>query len=267
MSPAASHARIAVFAATVITLAGCSGKRIRLGDGTFNMDGGMRGNRTDGPGGSGQSGMATDAAGSGGASGAATCSHADVKASEVLWIGDSWVLIPGTQRTGVRDRARAAGAIGPTEDYANLGASAANLATIAQQYDTQEAGPTKVKVLLMDGGTWDTLTTNGSQASVTRVAAAFTQFLAHVASDGTVEHIVYFLMPELPTIAGVAALRPLLQKACAESSTPCHFLDLQPLWTGHPDYTAPDGIQASAAGGTVIADNIWSIMQKNCIAQ
>jgi hypothetical protein len=74
-------------------------------------------------------------------------------------------------------------------------------------------------------------------------------------------------MPELPTIPGVATMRPLFEQACAESVVPCHFLDLQPLWLGHPEYTAPDGIQSSEAGARVIADSIWAIMQDNCIAQ
>ena len=97
---------------------------------------------------------------------------------------------------------------------------------------------------------------------------AFNQFLKTVAADDYVRHIIYFLNPELPTIAGVAALRPLVQSACAGSTVPCHFLDLQRLWNGHlEEYTAPDGIQASVAGATVMADNIWAIMQEYCIAQ
>ncbi len=34
-----------------------------------------------------------------------------------------------------------------------------------------------------------------------------------------------------------------MEQACADSTVPCHFLDLQPLWTGHPEYTASDGVQ------------------------
>jgi hypothetical protein len=59
-------------------------------------------------------------------------------------------------------------------------------------------------------------------------------------------------------------MRP--QFTCAGSTVPCHFLDFQRLWNGHPEYTASDGIQASVAGATVIADNIWAIMQEYCIA-
>jgi hypothetical protein len=49
---------------------------------------------------------------------------------------------------------------------------------------------------------------------------------------------------------------------------PCHFLDLEPLWTNHPEYTdSTNNIQASEAGAIVIADQIWKLMQDNCIAQ
>ena len=87
------------------------------------------------------------------------------------------------------------------------------------------------------------------------------------ASDGTVRNIIYFLQPELPAIVGVAALRPQLRQACSDSAVPCYFIDLQPLWVGHPEYTAGDGIQASTAGATVIADQIWATLRQHCIAQ
>jgi hypothetical protein len=240
----ATVARVGALVVAVIAAANCGGEHVRLGDGPTG---------TDIDGGAGQN----------------ACQHGQVKANEVLWIGDSWVQIPnGIQHTRVRDLARAAGAIGPSDDYVDLAASASTVGMIASQYNTQEASANKVKVLIMDGGTWDTLVANASAASVTSALDTFTQLLAKVASDGTVEHVIYFLVPALPTIPGVAALRPGLEQACGASTVPCHFLDLQPLWAGHPEYTDPtNGIQASSAGATVIADGIWAIMQQNCIAQ
>jgi hypothetical protein len=120
----------------------------------------------------------------------------------------------------------------------------------------------------MDGGTWDTLVAGGSDASVNAASAAFDQFLAQVASDGTVQHIVYFLTPELSGIPGVAALRPHLQQSCAQSPTKCDFIDLTPIWSGHPEYTAVGMVPVpTEAGATAIADAIWSDMQASCIAQ
>jgi len=228
-------ARAAVIAA--IAIAGCNGKVNHLGDG-----------RADGGG---------------------NCVRGQVNADEVLWIGDSWILFPGSQRTRVRDLARAAGALPPAEDYVNGAVAASFMADIANQYATRQAGATKVKVVLMDGGTWDTLVGNGSGASVTTAANAFSQFLARVAADGTVEHVVYFLPPEIPGIPGVAALRPFVQQACAQSVVPCHFLDVQLLWAGHPEYTDPatGGILPTEAGAIVLADALWAIMQDECVAQ
>ena len=205
--------------------------------------------------------------GGGATDGSASCPHAQVAANEVVWIGDSWILIPGDQHTGVRDLARAAGAIGPSDDYAIDAVAASTMAAVANQYVTAEATATKVKVVIMDGGTWDTITGNGSSASVMSAENGFNQFLATVASDGTVQHIVYVLPPELPNVPGVADLRAPLMQACAQSTVPCHFLDAQPLWAGHPEYTVSGSFVPTDAGGGVIAAAIWALMQQNCIAQ
>jgi hypothetical protein len=192
-----------------------------------------------------------------------------VNGNEVLWIGDSWVLITGSQRTHLRDQARDAGALGQMDDYVNAAAPATTMADIANQYAARQAGAIKVKVLLMDGGTWDTIMMGASDAVVTSVVNTFRDLLAKTASDGTVQHVVYFLVPELMGIPGVAALRPLLRDACAQSTpVQCHFLDLDPIWMGHSEYTTPGLIPVpTEAGGIAIADAIWAIMQAECIAQ
>jgi hypothetical protein len=226
---------LAVLLALAATAA-CDGKSIHLGDG--RLDGG-------------------------------SCPHAQVNANEVLWIGDSWILVTGGQHTRVADFARAAGAIGPNDDYVIGAAAASPLAAIVNQYAAREAGATKVKVVIMDGGTWDTILANASEASVSSVANTFDQFLAQIAGDGTVQHLIYFLPPELALIPGVAPLRPLLQAACGASTVPCHFIDLQQqIWSAHPEYTDTNlGFLPNDAGSRAVADAIWAVMQQNCIAQ
>jgi hypothetical protein len=197
-----------------------------------------------------------------------TCTTGSVNANEVLWIGDSWILVTPTTHTRVRDLAREAGVIGPNDDYVIAAAAASPMSAIANQYATREAGTTKVKVIIMDGGTWDTIIANGSDASVSSVVTTFGQFLSTVAADGTVEHIVYFLPPELSAIPGVAALRPRLTQACSASTVPCHFLDLQQIWSAHPEYTDANlGFLPTDMGSKAVADAIWAVMQQNCIAQ
>jgi hypothetical protein len=190
-----------------------------------------------------------------------------ISADQVLWIGDSWIDVPGAQRTTVRDLARAAGTIGPNEDYTDMSAAGALMSQIASQYSSAEATSIKVKVLLMDGGGFDLILANGSAATVASVVSTFTQLLSTVASDGTVQQIVYFLVPELPSVPGVAALRPGMEQACSASAVPCYFLDLQTLWSGHPEYTASGNVFASDAGAVALGQAIWALMQDHCVAQ
>jgi len=190
-----------------------------------------------------------------------------IPANQVVWIGDSWIQIPGDQHNTVRDLARTAGDIGPNEDFVDLAVSGSPIATIVSQYTTREAGSVKVKLLLMDGGGIDTIQGGGSSASVNHVVTTFTNFLNQVKSDGTVQGIVYFLYPPLNTIAGVNALRPPMMQACASSPVPCFFLDLGPLFAGHPEYIGPDGIHPNSTGAVVIGNNLWNIIQSNNLLQ
>jgi hypothetical protein len=278
------------------SVVGCGGELIRLGDG----NGGSGHGGKSGAAGlvAGAGGFAGTLAGSGGVpalggaptagagnaqtaaasnnagdGGAPECPHAEVPANQVVWIGDSWVIYPAgsPQYTFVRDQARAIGAIGASDEYVNLAVAAASMDAIAKQYATEESGPNKVRVLIMDGGTWDPISAQMMGTSVTDAVATaearFEQFLTEVAADGTVEHIVYFLMPPLSTIPGVDSMRPVLKSACDNSTVPCDFIDLKDAWASHPEYTGASGIQPSAAGATEIGTLIWQTMQANCIAQ
>jgi hypothetical protein len=162
----------------------------------------------------------------------------------------------------VSELARAAGALAPGEDYVIAAAAGATIADVQAQYVERQSGPTKVKVLIMDGGTFDTILRGPSDAVIADVVSTFDMFLARVASDGTVEHVIYFLQPD--SIPGVVGLRPELTRLCAESAVPCHFIDLQDYWIVAEH---SETIQASEAGAVLIAEKIWEVMQRNCIAQ
>jgi hypothetical protein len=289
MARSALVAHTAWSMAVLVAIAACDGKVIRLGRARALADAGDAAVAADGedvPAGADAADVALGADGKDAILGVdegaidsesgSVCVKGQVKANEVGWIGDSWVTIPGSQYTTVQDYARAARAIGPNEEYRVAAAAAASMAAITEQYRSLQSGATKLKVVIMNGGTWETTWAgiNGGDvnAAVAVEASDFELFLDQVERDGTVEHIVYFLNPELPTIYGVPALRPLVQQACTDltnrNKVACHFLDLQPIWAEHPEYTDPvSKIQASDAGGRAIADAIWKIMQDNCIAQ
>jgi len=199
------------------------------------------------------------------------CPHAQVKAAEVLWIGDSWILVPGAQHTRVRDLARAQ-APSPQRRLRHRRGGRHHLerdhrpVQRAPGRHDQGQGPDHGR------GTWDTIQTNGADATVTNVVSAFGQFLSKVRTDGTVAHVIYFLPPELASIPGVAALRPGLQQACAQSTQnklPCYFIDLQTRWGSRAsDYIDPatSNLLPTDTGARDLADAIWGVMQDNCIA-
>ena len=275
MSLLVTATRFRGLALGVALLTSCGGKVIALGDGSAPagaggwggvgpvVTAGTAGSTATGPGEAGAGGAAPEA-----------CPSSGITANEVLWIGDSWVTIPAAtampstsvQRARVRDRAREAHAIGIDEDYACSAAAAANMAAVAKQYaDRQAVSP--VRVIIMDGGTWDPIAAQLAGTSIDEAVATsvddFEQFLRDVASDGTVEDIVYFMVPSVDAIPRVDELRPQFEEACRLSEVRCHFLNLGDFW--QDDYS--NGIQASAAGANVIGDQIWDIMVKNCIAQ
>jgi hypothetical protein len=191
------------------------------------------------------------------------CVHSEVKANEVIWIGDSWIMIPGDQHNRVRDLAWAAGTIRPNEDYVELAVSGSPIATIVNQYNTREAG--SVKVILIDSGGIDFI--QGGDSAIPNVVNTFNQFLDKVRSDGTVQHIVYFHYPDLMSIPCLGTMWSAMRQDCAGSPVPCYFLDLQPLFAGRPEYIGSDTIHPSLAGAIVIGEAIWYIMQQNCIAR
>ncbi len=131
---------------------GCSGEVIRLGDGPLGISaagtGGAAGNAVAGAGGTssggtgGQSMTAGEPATGGGT---AACASEQVLANEVVWIGDSWIILPGTQHTRLTELARAAGTLGPDEDYSfDLPNCAAGMGGVAQQYAMAQSGATKI---------------------------------------------------------------------------------------------------------------------------
>ncbi len=195
------------------------------------------------------------------------CVHGEIPPSEVLLIGDSWISLLGTR---VEDLAKAGGVLGFGEDFAHRAAMGATIEVIVQQYEAalnDASASGVVKVVIMNGGGVDTYGGKGSSESILHVADTFSLFLARLAEEGVVRHVVYVLYSEGSSIPGIPELRPLMQAACRGSAVPCLLLDLQPVWEGHTDYISADTINPSPAGLDAIAATIWQTLKNNCIAQ
>lgn len=138
---------------------------------------------------------------------------------------------------------------------------------IAEQY---AAGKTAqpVKVVIMAGGGADALL-GSCQAELATcpllqsAAAAARELLAQMAADGVGRVVyVYYPDPSEPALrAKIAALRPLLERVCADATVPCRWVDLRSSFEGRAtEYLAPDGMNPSALGAEVSALEIWKAL-------
>lgn len=213
-----------------------------------------------------------------GAGGASSCEAEDVAGNQVLVIGDSFFGATHQITAYLEDLARNRGALAVGERYRDNSAVTDNTLAlgsqgIAAQYASAIADA-PVKVVIMNGGGSDALlgsceTPTADCPVVADAARAVEDLLAQMADD-EVTHVVYAFYPDYEDVGlrdKLDALRPLVQSSCATSAAPCHFLDLRPTFSGHSDYVDSSGVLPTAAGAEATAQAIWSLMQRECIAQ
>jgi len=105
--------------------------------------------------------------------------------------------------------------------------------------------------------------------------------LMDTAADAGIEDVVYIYYPHIPG-GGFGGMNPnvileyslpLARDLCVEAETRtmgklrCHFLDLQPVFEGHPDWFADDGIHENGLGSAAMAKEVVKVLEDNCIAQ
>lgn len=233
------------------------------GGGAMGSGGSGKGGNT---GGSTTGGGATTG-GSGGGNG--TCQKGQVKASEVVIMGESFYAIaPQYIQKRIQDNARKAGSLGANESYRNVAVSGQNMNYIATtEWTAATQGGASVKFVIMDGGGIDCLGGGCSGCSNT-----FKTLLGKMATAG-VQDVIYTRYPEPGAPPGSnASLKscldstmPGMQTTCEASTSPrCHWVDLRPVWVAG-DTT--DGLHPTQSGGDHVGDLIWSEMVKLCLAQ
>jgi hypothetical protein len=195
-------------------------------------------------------------------------------------LGDVLIQL-STFATELDQQAQNAGLLAPGAHYRNYAASgtsflAAGPLSIATQY-AQARAERPVRVVVMNGGATDMLNdacasdpTPACPAAQAAVRGAELLF-ERLAADG-VEHVVYFFYPDATNNeslkSGIDTLRPLVQNACGKSQVACHWLDLRPIFTGHPDYlVGADGIVFGDAGAQAAATAVFQLMTARCVAQ
>jgi len=105
--------------------------------------------------------------------------------------------------------------------------------------------------------------------------------LMSTAADAGIKDVVYIFYPHIPG-GGFGGMNPnyildyslplardLCNQALANTSGKlrCHFLDLQPVFEGHKDWFADDGIHENGLGSAAMAKETVKLMKEKCIAQ
>ncbi|HVU04959.1 MAG TPA: SGNH/GDSL hydrolase family protein [Polyangiaceae bacterium] len=178
---------------------------------------------------------------------------------------------------------------------------------IPPQFDTALAKHPDIRAIIMDGGGNDVLvpdtvqfpqggqckmmgatspTIPDCQKIVQKALDAGRALFLHMAQAG-VKDALFFFYPHVPTGTIVGGTDPngmldyALPKIKEECDTAydqsvaadpnhtirCHFVDLVPVFEGHPDYFAPTDIHPNPTGSKAMAKAIWAKMKTDCIAQ
>lgn len=101
------------------------------------------------------------------------------------------------------------------------------------------------------------------------------------AGDAGIKDVVYLYYPHIPG-GGFGGMNPnvileyslpMARDMCASAvertsgALRCHFLNLQPVFEGHPDWFADDGIHENELGSAAMAKAVVEMMEQECIAQ
>ncbi len=208
-----------------------------------------------------------------------SCTGTTAAANEVVVLGDSFFAANHLITGFLEEQARDSGAIAPGERYRDASSMIGNALALgspalSDQY-AAAASENAIKVVIMTGGGADVLlgscdpVTADCELLVNAVSAARDLF-QRMADDG-VERLVYVFYPDPADAdlrAEVSALRPLLAAACEESPVTCHWVDLRESFAGEEaTFLDPTGMIPTSVGAAAAAQQIWSVMREQCVAQ
>jgi hypothetical protein len=119
------------------------------------------------------------------------------------------------------------------------------------------------------------------QKIVAKAIDAADLLMDHAAAVG-VRDVVYFFYPHVPEGTLIGGLHPnaILDyalpkvkavcngaRARTHGKLTCHFIDLIPIFDGHPDWFALTDIHPNSLGSAAMAKAVWDTMSAACIAQ
>jgi hypothetical protein len=219
--------------------------------------------------------------------------------NQVAVLGDSYVN--WISHTFPADLARETGVTYRMYAVGGTAMGSGGIGLIPPQLDQAVTADPNIIAIVMDGGGNDILVADTAQfpqgadckqnamsptvpdcQKIIQKAVDAAVGLMNAAADKGVKDVVYFFYPHVPdgTLIGGAhpnaildyAL-PKVKETCdgARARTggrlTCHFLDLIPVFDGHPDWFAFTDIHPNPTGSAAMAKAVWQVMKDKCIAQ
>lgn len=238
-------------------------------------------------------------AGAGGTTAPAVKPPCKTSPSQIIVMGDSYFNLEGTH-TFPEDITREAGEMWRLYAIPGCSLGSGGLCLIPDQLDQALSDDKNIIAAVMTGGGNDILIADelmfpGSTEckdrtdadmvmvcqDVVSTAIAAGEKLMNKAADAGIRDVIYAFYPhtpgggfggEHPTVLLDYAL-PRARALCEEAEMRtagklrCHFIDLVPVFEGHPDWFADDGIHENSTGSAEIAKQIVKVAKENCIAQ
>lgn len=221
------------------------------------------------------------------------------KGSQVVLLGDSY--INWVSHTFPADLYREAGATYRMYAVGAYSMGSGGIGFIPPELDQALAEDPDINLVVMTGGGNDVLVADTTQfpqggdckmsASsptipdcqkiVDKALAAAEEMMDNGVAHG-IGHIVYFFYPNVPegTLVGGTHPNAILEYAAPRvkdfcdgsyartgGKATCYFVDLRPVFSGHPEYFAPTDIHPNTMGSAAMAKAVWQTMKDNCLAQ
>jgi hypothetical protein len=224
------------------------------------------------------------------------------KGSQVVLLGDSY--INWVSHTFPADLNREAGQTFRMYAVGGYSMGSGGIGFIPPELDQAVAADPDITTVVMTGGGNDVLVADTAQfprggdckmsemsptiPDCQKIVAKALAAADKMMNDGIaklgneITDVVYFFYPNVPegTLVGgthpnaiLEYAAPMVEAFCdgayqrSGGKVACHFVDLRPVFKGHPEYFAPTDIHPNGMGSAAMAKAVWQTMKDNCLAQ
>ncbi|MEY4583082.1 MAG: hypothetical protein RL701_7785 [Pseudomonadota bacterium] len=283
----------------VIVSAGTSGGLGGAAGSTAGSGGASGASAAAGSGGNaGAAGLATAGAGGAEPGGAARKPPCKTNPKQIIVIGDSY--LNWITHSFPTDITREAGEQWRMYAVGGCSLGSGGLCLIPPQLDTAIKEDPDIIAAVMTGGGNDILIADESKfpgsgeckdrtdadtvqvcKDVVSTAMEAGRKLMQSAADAGISDVIYMFYPHTPG-GGFGGMnpkvlldyaKPFAKELCdgaagrTKDKLHCHFIDLVPVFEGHPDWFADDGIHENSLGSTAMAKEVVKKAKETCVAQ